>query len=46
VTASAHGHHGHPVYSNLAFFPLYPALIRVVRGITPFPTHVAALLVA
>ncbi|MCD0483872.1 hypothetical protein LO771_16075 [Streptacidiphilus sp. ASG 303] len=38
----AHGH----AYTNLAFFPLYPWLIRVVRALTPLATAHAALLVA
>jgi hypothetical protein len=36
---------GHTVYTNLAFFPLYPALIRVARALTPFNTHMSALVV-
>lgn len=40
--------HGHVVvvHSDLAFFPLYPVLIRVTRAVTPFGTHHAALLTA
>ncbi|MDT0542032.1 glycosyltransferase family 39 protein [Streptomyces lonegramiae] len=32
-------------YSNLAFFPLYPALIRLVHTMTPLPVTHAALLI-
>ncbi|MER6143914.1 hypothetical protein ABT174_28410 [Streptomyces sparsogenes] len=32
-------------YSNLAFFPLYPALIRLVRAVTPLGFPSAALLI-
>jgi hypothetical protein len=38
--------HGPAVHSNMAFFPLYPAAIRVVRAITPFDTHYSALAIA
>jgi hypothetical protein len=38
--------HGHTMYSNLAFFPLYPGLIRVARAVTPLNTHHAALMIA
>ncbi|MEU1802760.1 glycosyltransferase family 39 protein [Streptomyces sp. NPDC019937] len=33
-------------YSNLAFFPLYPALIRLVHALTSLPVPHAALLVS
>ncbi|OMI34139.1 hypothetical protein [Streptomyces sparsogenes] len=40
------GAHTGDAYSNLAFFPLYPALIRLVRAVTPLGFPSAALLIA
>ena len=38
---------GHPRYTNLAFFPVYPALIRVVHTVLPvLPWGVAGLVTA
>ncbi|MFK4183921.1 glycosyltransferase family 39 protein [Streptomyces sparsogenes] len=37
--------HTRDAYSNLAFFPLYPALIRLVRAVTPLGFPSAALLI-
>lgn len=38
--------HGHPAYTDLAFFPLYPGLIRAVHTVLPLPMPYVALLVA
>ncbi|MEU1787958.1 hypothetical protein ABZ553_19120 [Streptomyces sparsogenes] len=39
------GAHTRDAYSTLAFFPLYPALIRLVRAVTPLGFPSAALLI-
>lgn len=49
---AAHGYgrtlyfHSTVVHSDLAFFPLYPALVRVVTALTPFSGGAAGLLVS
>ena len=48
---AAHGYAPTPhlrpgVYSDLAFFPLYPALVRAVYGLTPLGGGAAGLLVS
>jgi hypothetical protein len=40
------GPDGTPAPSNLAFFPLYPALIALVTALTPFSSAVAGLVVS